>query len=185
MTPDAIASIFAAEIDGLAPLLDLEVQWPAARLRERVFIGDAEWPAPLATSGRCVVFKGANVLVVRQRDGQLHIRPGGRLAPGETLEAAIRRELLEETGWTVGPLTPLGFHHFQHLGARPADFQHVWRDFIQPIFIAEAAAYDRAALDRTQLEVGSRLTPVRDALVSLPDREALLLRAAIERRRSA
>lgn len=96
MTPDAIASIFAAEIDGLAPLLDLEVQWPAARLRERVFIGDAEWPAPLATS-----------------------------------------------------------------------------------------AYDRAALDRTQLEVGSRLTPVRDALVSLPDREALLLRAAIERRRSA
>lgn len=34
----------------------------------------------------------------------------------------------------------------------------------------------------TQIEVGSRLTPIRRALAELPDNESALLRAAIERR---
>ena len=38
-----------------------------------------------------------------------HQLPGGKLEPGESPEAAARRELAEETGLTVGPLTPAGF----------------------------------------------------------------------------
>lgn len=34
--------------------------------------------------------------------------PGGRAAPGEDAEATARRELLEETGLTVGTLMKLG-----------------------------------------------------------------------------
>ncbi|HET6953834.1 MAG TPA: NUDIX hydrolase [Acidimicrobiales bacterium] len=34
--------------------------------------------------------------------------PAGRIEPGETPEAAARRETVEETGWRPGPLTCLG-----------------------------------------------------------------------------
>jgi 8-oxo-dGTP pyrophosphatase MutT (NUDIX family) len=33
--------------------------------------------------------------------------PAGRVEPGEAAEAAAAREVLEETGWAPGPLTPL------------------------------------------------------------------------------
>ncbi len=37
--------------------------------------------------------------------------PAGRVEPGETLEQAAGREVLEETGWEAGPLTRLfGYH---------------------------------------------------------------------------
>jgi 8-oxo-dGTP pyrophosphatase MutT (NUDIX family) len=128
------------------------------------------------------VFKGSKVVVVRQDDGLHHIEPGGGLEPGETLEAAARREVLEETGWSVGALKPLGVHHFHPLGEPKANFRYRWGDFLQPLFVAEAVSYSRAARDMTQIELGSRLTPIRRALAELPDHQATLLRAAIARR---
>lgn len=179
---DGSASSFAAELARLTPLTDIEVQWPAARLRQRTFIGETAWPGLFVSSARAVVFKAAKVVMVRQTDGHRHIEPGGRLEPGETAETAVRRELLEEIGWSVGALKPLGFHHFQHLGERPADFAYRWGDFVQPLFVAEALTYDRSLRDRTQIEVGSRLTPIRQALAELSAVEAALLNAALARR---
>jgi len=55
----------------------------------------------------CLAFRGDDVLLVRRarppRQGEWTV-PGGAQDLGETAEACARRELLEETGVSVGPL---------------------------------------------------------------------------------
>ncbi|WP_163548348.1 NUDIX domain-containing protein [Candidatus Frankia nodulisporulans] len=67
----------------------------------------------------------ADVIALAVHDGTLHVLlirrrrdpfagmwafPGGHVDPGETVDAAARRELAEETGMTVGDLTPVGVY---------------------------------------------------------------------------
>jgi 8-oxo-dGTP diphosphatase len=70
-----------------------------------------EYPvAPLVGIG-IVVLRGDQVLLVRRGRPPALGRwslPGGGQELGETAEAAARRELLEETGLTVGPLVLAG-----------------------------------------------------------------------------
>ena len=69
-----------------------------------------DYPRPCAG---VVVVKRGEVLVLRRahapRRGCLDI-PGGFMDAGESIEGAARRELLEETGLRVGPVTWLGFY---------------------------------------------------------------------------
>lgn len=183
MTLDEIAAVFALRLEALTPICDQVERWTLSRMRMRTFVGDADWPPELVTSARAVVFKGSRVVVVRQTSGERHIRPGGRIEPGETIEATARREVLEETGWELGRMTPLGFQHFRHLDAQPPTHPGPWRDFVQPVFIAEATRYQRGAMDRSQIEAGARLTSIRRALAEVWPSDAILLRAAVERRR--
>ncbi|MDQ3431099.1 MAG: NUDIX domain-containing protein [Actinomycetota bacterium] len=57
-------------------------------------------------STRPVVVAAGVLLQQRGDDGSWGL-PGGALDPGETLEQAARRELLEETGLVAGPLVLL------------------------------------------------------------------------------
>lgn len=53
--------------------------------------------------------RGDRILLVRRGRSPslgLYAFPGGRVEPGETAEAAARRELMEETGLTAGTLSP-------------------------------------------------------------------------------
>lgn len=60
--------------------------------------------APQALCGGAVVTDGGRLLLVLRRNDPgrgLWSLPGGRVEPGETVEAAVRREVREETGLDV------------------------------------------------------------------------------------
>lgn len=75
-----------------------EDAWGESRLLVGEHIVPELPPDELVTPVRAVVLVGAQVLVVHDPHA-LHILPGGRREPGETLLATLRREVLEETGW--------------------------------------------------------------------------------------
>lgn len=123
------------------------------------------------------------MVVVRDRTGPPHVTPGGRREAGEKPAATLRRELLEECGWSVGELRPFAFHHFRYLGERPPGFPYPWRPFVQPIFVVEGLAYDRSRLKRgEEIETGSSLMSARRAISLLPEDQQVILQVAIELR---
>jgi ADP-ribose pyrophosphatase YjhB (NUDIX family) len=83
---------------------NLEIRCP--RCRYLIY----DYPRPAAGM---IVLKGDDVLALRRahrpRLGCLDI-PGGFMEAGESIEAAARRELREETALVVGALEPLGFY---------------------------------------------------------------------------
>lgn len=91
----------------------------------------ARRPPPPTIEAAIVAVRRRGKWLVQRRPatgllGGLWELPGGRIEPGETAEAAARRELREETGLTVvGPLRDLGVvaHAYSHFRVR----LHVFR----------------------------------------------------------
>ena len=64
-------------------------------------------------TAKAVILKGDRILLTRCRDsrrGEYYALPGGGQEQYETLEEALRRECLEETGLTVRPLRFLALY---------------------------------------------------------------------------
>ncbi len=84
---------------------------------------------------RAVVTQGENALVITSPDRE-HILPGGRREPGESLIETLRREALEEAGWSLRSLRLLGFKHFHHIIPRPDNhpYPYPYPDFLQVVY---------------------------------------------------
>ena len=122
------------------------------------------------------------MLVVRGILGptDLHIVPGGRREGDETLDETLRREVLEETGWTIANVVMLGFMHF-HILDRRLCYPH--SGFVNVIHAADAVAHHQSALaGDVEIGVGFRpLTEIR--ALSLKSGERLFLNEALAQRR--
>lgn len=103
--------------------------------------GPAALPDGLITSVRCLVGVG-DALVVCETPRDVHVLPGGRREPGESLRATAVREVREETGWVIGEddLVRLGFLHFEHLAPPPADYAYPSPDFLQVVYTVRLPA---------------------------------------------
>ena len=68
-------------------------------------------PLPAQEVVACIIVKGREVLLVKRALPERRLVwqfPGGSVEPGESLDAAVRREVREETGLSVDNLKLLG-----------------------------------------------------------------------------
>lgn len=119
-------------------------------------------PLGLVTSVRAILMRGPQVMVMRDPDGE-HIVPGGRLDDGEGLLEALRRELLEETGWSVqGEPELIGLFHFHIHTPKPAGHRYPYPEFLQMLYRAEAEDYFPEAMEVDGFEVGAEFRAISE-----------------------
>ena len=74
---------------------------------------------PIRNSAKAIVISEGRILLNRctSRFGEYFALPGGGQNPGETLLEAVKREVLEETGYSVTPLRLSGI--YERIAQRP------------------------------------------------------------------
>ncbi|MEZ5841774.1 MAG: NUDIX hydrolase [Hyphomicrobiales bacterium] len=114
------------------------------------------------------LWRGEELLLVKRGKAPMIGKwslPGGHVEPGETLEAAARRELIEETGLAAGALAFAEFHEI----IRNDDAGAVVRHFVVAVFAgrfgggiavagddaADVGWYHRSALDDVDATPGT------------------------------
>ena len=153
-------------------------------LQVKYYLSNEQPPLEYVSSVRAILFSESSVLVVTGHQGQIYILPGGRVEKSEAPLETLKRELLEETGWTLLNTVLLGFMHFSHLGPEPDNYQYPYPDFIWQIYIAEAKSYVAEAIQPDDWVLESQFQPiekVRELLIG--EGSQLLFDAALKLRK--
>ncbi|HKA68304.1 MAG TPA: NUDIX domain-containing protein [Actinomycetes bacterium] len=166
----------------IAPAVD-DVRWGQLGFRVTSYRSDRPPGGAPVTSARAIVRRADQVLVVCDPTS-MHVLPGGRLEPGEEPEQALRREVLEETGWHVGTPTLLGYLHFRHRGPRPTTgWQPPYPEFCQAVYQARATTYDPSAKEPDGYELWAEFKPIAEAeALPLTNGQHYFLRLALAQR---
>jgi len=153
------------------------------QLRVRAYVTDTLPEQELVTTVRAVVWKDSELLVIRDASGYVHITPGGRREPQESLEATLRREVAEETGWSIRNIGLLGLLHFHHVTPKPEGYRYPYPDFLQLVYMADADGYQAASRKQGGYEVEAEFRKLGEAQrLGLPATQMLFLTAGLQRR---
>ena len=109
-----------------------------------------------------MVIDGDRVLVVQDPNSK-HILPGGKLEPDETVEDALRREVLEETGWSLARFRQIGVMHLHHIDPMPDGYTYPYPDVLHVVYAAAPGGYHPELREVDGYELGAELVPVDEA----------------------
>ena len=109
-------------------------------------MSDRRYPAhPLVGVGALIFHRGRILMAQRGKEplkGWWSL-PGGALETGESLDAAVRREVLEETGLTVEPLKIFEiFERIMRDAAGAVEYHYVLIDYLCRVIAGEPRAGD-------------------------------------------
>lgn len=133
------------------------VTWGSSTIELTFERWDSAFDSGDVSSVRAIVLAGDNVLVVTN-EHEMHVIPGGRPQGGETHDDALRRELLEETGWSIESAVPLGRLRGRHMTPMPEGYRHPYPEFLQKIYVAWA---DRFTPEAKHVDDYERLAEFR------------------------
>ncbi len=171
----------SAFLRGLTPAATETDQWGAMAFQVSGYLTTSAPPLEYVTSVRAVVTQGVHALVITSPDRE-HILPGGRREPGESLTETLRREALEETGWSLTSPRLLGFKHFHHLMSKPDGYPYPYPDFLQVVYTAVAEVYHPEQRIVDDYELSARFLPLAEvrALPLSPVQRMFLDAAAVQ-----
>ena len=148
--------------DFLAPLTAFaegtRIWPPLGTMRITCYLTNSTPPARHVTSARAVVIDGDRVLLVQDPD-EVHIIPGGRLEPDETPEDALRREVIEETGWSLAFCKPIGILHFAHIYPM-SEGGKIQPDFLQVVYAGIPGKYYPELKEADGYELGAEFVSI-------------------------
>ena len=181
------------------PILGIgrDIAWLPLPNEIALILDDQLPPIAAITSALALAFDGERILMTNLRQRGWDI-PGGHLEPGETPEAAMRREVMEEAGAQLADVRLLGYQRIRLLGIVPAGYRYPHPDSYQVLYLARVAALaDFAATEEAsqqaffapttaqelkwvqenRLMYEQALTRVKDLgwVETIPDRRATLL----------
>lgn len=146
-------------LSSLTPFAEETRIWaPLGTMRIECYLTDKTPPSKYVSSARAVVVDGDRVLLV-QDPYESHIIPGGRLEPDETPEDAMRREVIEETGWSLAFCKPIGILHFTHI-CPMSEGQRTQPDFLQVVYAAIPGKYHPELKEADGYEIGSEFVSI-------------------------
>jgi 8-oxo-dGTP pyrophosphatase MutT (NUDIX family) len=161
----------------LEPLVRETAVWGNGRfpLEITYYLSSKLPPLAYVSSVRAVVFRERELLTLLDPNGEYYIVPGGRWEKGESVEEALCRELLEETGWTLCDAALLSVTHFHHLAPKPDDYPYPYPDFLQLVYVATAEQFIPEAIEFDQYVVESRFWGVQEIQPLLKNQAQLAL----------
>ena len=174
-----------AAILALRPDASEEWYWPTLEQRFDVagYLTDVDPPLDLVVSVRAIVMRGGEVFIF-ESEGATHAVPGGRREPGESPDAALIREIHEETGCAiVGVPRRLGILHLHNRSPRRHDprYKYPYPDTLQWVFAAEVTG-DAAPSDDPFVDNGRFVSPAEARKLLASPAERLFLDAALATR---